>query len=713
MQFYIDSILFSYAQIFFSNRRWFGLLIFLGTLVIPQVGLLALAGVILSNLTAKVLKFDKEKIRTGFYGFNGLLFAAASGFYFELSWFLVLLILVFIVITFFISAVLEHHLAQVFNLPSLSLPFVISLYIFLIFLTNFDTIFYKNLEFVDYAFLSFIPEIIKIYFKAFSLIIFQSSIITGIVFVFSLILFSRVMFVNSIIAFTINYFMLSFIFPDFNDTLLILTSFNSILTSFALGGSLIILSRKTFPLILVSTIAVIIFTGFFSKVLINYFLPVLVLPFNFVVLSVIYSLKFREEHSDLVLLYFSPGAPEENYYYHRNRRSRFSKFSKLFAELPFFGEWFIPQGIEGNVTHKDKWKYAWDFVIHNDNEDEYNSNGDSKEDYLCYGTPVAASAGGKVVKVFDNVSDNEIGDANLKNNWGNTVIVEHEEGVYTSLSHLKPGSIRVKEGDIVKKGEIVAKCGNSGRSPYPHLHFQFQLTDKLGDRTHKFPIAHFLEKSNGKYNLKSFDYPAENTYVKNIETHKSLKRAFKFRLGDEFKVECKLNEEIWEENWEVKVDIMNDMFIESDNGARAYLYPKEKVFYVANFLGNKKSALYYFYLSTITVPLGYEKDLVWRESYPLYIALNKSIRYFSELFLLFAQMIKAESTLRFLERQDNSEDFKIESELNIKGTGIFSFFSEKGKGTISISKEGLFSTLVFIKKDINFSAKFRINSETE
>ena len=77
MSFYLDSIFYSYAQIFFSNRRWFGVAALLITMIDPQVGLLGLMGVAIANGLAIYLNFDKEKIQKGFYGFNPILIAAA------------------------------------------------------------------------------------------------------------------------------------------------------------------------------------------------------------------------------------------------------------------------------------------------------------------------------------------------------------------------------------------------------------------------------------------------------------------------------------------------------------------------------------------------------------------------------------------------------------------------------------------------------------
>ena len=71
-----------------------------------------------------------------------------------------------------------------------------------------------------------------------------------------------------------------------------------------------------------------------------------------------------------------------NYYYHKNRSSRFDRFKFLFPELPFWGEWKITQAIDGEHTHKDDWRYAWDFVITDDADNEYSDSGDFLEDYF-------------------------------------------------------------------------------------------------------------------------------------------------------------------------------------------------------------------------------------------------------------------------------------------------------------------------------------------
>ena len=706
--FLIDSILYSYAQILFSNKRWFGALLLISTLINPVMGMLGLFGVIISNLIALYLKFDKEKIRSGYYGFNGILFGLASYYFFNISPFFLLIVFIFILVTFFMSATLEHLMANVFNLPGLSLPFILTLYIFLVFSSNYPDIFYKGLDLSVQMGVFLVPKFVLGYFKSIGLILFQSNAFSGIIMTVAILLFSRVMFVNTVFAYTANYFLLKLLFPHFTEELFLLTSFNAILVSIALGGSLIILSKKSFPLIFVSILFVIVFTGFFEKLLTSYFLPVLVLPFNFIVLSTIYSLKFRGEQSDFVLLYFKPGSPEENYYYHQNRKSRFEKFKYFFTELPFWGEWKVNQGFNGKYTHKDEWKYAWDFVIPTEQGDDFEGAGESVEDYNCFSTPVVAPLDGKVVRVVNNIPDNKIGDVNLKNNWGNTVIIDHGDGLFSKLSHLKKKSIKVESGYEIKKGEIIAQCGNSGRSPNPHLHFQFQLSDKIDSGTYKFPIALFLEKKDSKkLELKTYDYPEENSLVRNLETHKLLKDAFDFDLGKKLNFKCKINEISFNETWEVKVDIFNNTYIQSNNKSKAYFYRQDKLFWMTDFQGNQKSALYFFYLLAVRIPLGYNSDLVWRDKIPVSKTMNGFIRYLSEFFLMFTQPFETVVESKFLEKENSESNIEISVKIVSSGKKIFKFYNETSTGKISINKNGEIEGFVFSSDKINVKANIK------
>ncbi len=686
MSLFLDSVFYSYAQIFFSNRKWFGIAAMVISFFDPQVGAMGLLGVILSNAFALYLNFDKDKIRNGFYGFNGILIGGAVAYFFQLTPFVIGIAVIFIFLTFFVSASLEHLMATVFNLPGLSLPFILTLYVFLIVVTEFNGVLYRDFLSFSSAWISEIPNWANYLFSSLALILLQSKAIAGLFVLLIILIFSRVMFLNTLIAFSFNYLLIYFIFPQASYSFLILTSFNAILTAFALGGSMIIISRKTIPLLLLNIFFVLVFALFFEKILSERLLPVLVLPFNIITLSTIYSLKFRHENTDLTLLYFEPGSPEENYYYHKTRVERFSKFKLVFPELPFMGVWKITQAFDGKHTHKNEWKYAWDFELTDEEDSFFETTGKEPTDYYCYNTPVIAPYGGKVVRVIDGINDNKIGDVNLEQNWGNTIILSHGDGLYSSLSHLKRKSILVKEGDEVKKGEVLARCGNSGRSPQPHLHFQFQLTDKLGDKTYKFPFAHFIAiDENGNETLRIFDYPSENEKVKNIDTHKTVKNAFTFKLGDELIFDCTIDEKHFSEKWVVSVDMLNTLYIHNDNGDRLNIYPTDKIFYATNYVGKKQSALYAFYLSASKVLLGYSEKLIWEDVFPVNSIQNSPVRFASEFFLPFAEMLQAKGEYRW--NKDEADSFELLSKLNVNGKGLFSFYSQEGYGKISLNEK--------------------------
>lgn len=75
-----------------------------------------------------------------------------------------------------------------------------------------------------------------------------------------------------------------------------------------------------------------------------------------------------------------------------------------------------------------------------------------------YGTPIKASARGIVVFT------------GYKALYGNMVVIDHGYGFITRYGHCS--KILVKEGDIVKKGSIIAKVGTTGRTTGPHVHFE-------------------------------------------------------------------------------------------------------------------------------------------------------------------------------------------------------------------------------------------------
>ena len=71
---------------------------------------------------------------------------------------------------------------------------------------------------------------------------------------------------------------------------------------------------------------------------------------------------------------------------------------------------------------------------------------------------------------------------------GNSVIVQIAPTVWAVYAHALPGTVAVKPGDHVEKGQVIAKLGNSGNSGAPHLHFQLSDGPDPID-SHSVPFA--------------------------------------------------------------------------------------------------------------------------------------------------------------------------------------------------------------------------------
>jgi hypothetical protein len=100
--------------------------------------------------------------------------------------------------------------------------------------------------------------------------------------------------------------------------------------------------------------------------------------------------------------------------------------------------------------------------------------------YPTYAQPVLAVADATVVEAVDRFSDqtpNHPRPVTIEEADGNHVILDLGSRRYAFYAHLKPGSLRVREGQRIQRGEVIGAVGNSGSSSGPHLHFH--LMDRL------------------------------------------------------------------------------------------------------------------------------------------------------------------------------------------------------------------------------------------
>lgn len=151
--------------------------------------------------------------------------------------------------------------------------------------------------------------------------------------------------------------------------------------------------------------------------------------------------------------------------------------AKTPLKLPFKEEWYVAWGgrtpmLNHHISSPDQ-RFAYDFVVMKGDK-LFRNEGAANEDYFGFGKPIYAPAAGKVVVAVDSIADNTPGEENNNQPAGNYVIIDHGNGEYSLLAHLKKGSLKVTPGKQVKAGDQLGLSGNSGNSSQPHLHYHLQ-----------------------------------------------------------------------------------------------------------------------------------------------------------------------------------------------------------------------------------------------
>ncbi|WP_246665976.1 M23 family metallopeptidase [Aquamicrobium sp. LC103] len=157
--------------------------------------------------------------------------------------------------------------------------------------------------------------------------------------------------------------------------------------------------------------------------------------------------------------------------------------TKATLRLPFEGEWHV---YWGGRTPEDNYhavdpgqRFASDFLVVTDGSSS-RGEGTRLEEYHCWDRRILAPASGTVAAAVDDLPDNPLGEMDPRNPAGNHVVLDLGNDEYAFLAHLKEGSVGVEKGDSVQAGQEIGRCGNSGNSSEPHLHFHLQTTPSLG-----------------------------------------------------------------------------------------------------------------------------------------------------------------------------------------------------------------------------------------
>jgi len=164
--------------------------------------------------------------------------------------------------------------------------------------------------------------------------------------------------------------------------------------------------------------------------------------------------------------------------------------------FPVSGRWLVAAApsLHGHHRWASIQEFALDLVQLGEGGLSHRGEGTELQHYHAYGAAVLAVADGKVVAASDGMEES---DSNLQQPdetdrayfartlelqqkllakgfaavMGNHVSIEHANGEFSHYLHLKNGSVGVKVGDTVERGQHIGALGHSGNSTEPHLHF--------------------------------------------------------------------------------------------------------------------------------------------------------------------------------------------------------------------------------------------------
>jgi hypothetical protein len=151
-------------------------------------------------------------------------------------------------------------------------------------------------------------------------------------------------------------------------------------------------------------------------------------------------------------------------------------------------------------------------------------DGDAKDNktYFAYGEEAVAVADATVVAIKDGIPENVPGltsravPITLETVTGNLVTLDLGSGLYAFYAHFQPGSLRVKPGDRVRRGQVLGLVGNSGNSTQAHLHFHVSdSAEPLGSEGVPYVLDAFeVFNPAGTSERREHELPMQNAVVR-------------------------------------------------------------------------------------------------------------------------------------------------------------------------------------------------------
>jgi murein DD-endopeptidase MepM/ murein hydrolase activator NlpD/urea transporter len=566
----LEELALGYAWIALVPSWRAGLLLAAFTFVQPAIGAVGFAGALSAWYAAQLAGADA--LERPVCVFNGLLSALFVAHVWAIGPSVLALALMGGVLSGWLTVVLGRLAWAQVQLPILSLPFAVTAMLVSAAAGSLSTLHFQSYV----APLAYFGPAIDSFLKTFGNLYFMSDPIIGALVLLVLLAFSRYYLGIALLGYGVAWAWLDFLGAAPEHLASTAWDSNAILAALLVGGLFSTPSWLTAALALLAAV----FAAWLSLALgrIAHFAQLVPFSVPFVLAS--WLVLYAAVRNTAMASYFNlalPDFPERTYVRSQISRARMGKPGSVPLGLPFMGVWTVSQGFSGEHTHRGPWRHALDFIVLKGGK-SFTNRGNRLEDFFCYNLPVLSPAYGQVWRVVSEVPDNAPGTVNLGDNWGNYVIIRLENGKFVMVAHLKPGSVRLGIGVWVKPGDLIGRCGNSGRSPQPHIHLHLQTTAELGSPTAPFHLCSVMVTEPGRTERHALAIvPGKGSHL--VAALEGDARPFYLLAGRGVRYAVTCNEEA-QADWSLccEIDVQGRMALVSSLGGRCLVESTWAVF---------------------------------------------------------------------------------------------------------------------------------------
>lgn len=563
-------------SVFASYGSFFGLthpisisFLFSCSMLCPLTGLTGLLGASIVLLLRRILDFSQEN--ESIEVINGLLLGMLIGSLYVPSAGSMALLFFGALLVVLGGQVFNDILTRPFRLPMLGLPYVFAGCVVISLAQAFKLpLLIPNSVF---SFFSLIPQDLHLnwstsYLSGIGSIYFNGTILGALLVLAAFLASSPYLAGLTLLCAVATGFMLQMVNVSLGSITFLVAQMNGILTGAVIGGLYTKPGKRSLLVALMAALLASVTSLAIEHHLWSLGLPALAMPFVLGTYAVLIALSPARGGAWSKFWLPKPALPESSMEEQKICETRGIDPSSVAVRLPVQGVWHVYQGIGGKHTHQKQWHYSID-LFRLVKGKSFKSDGKFLSDYYCYAKPVFSPVYGTIVDLCSHHNDNLPGEVDTKNNWGNYIIILLDTGSYMVLAHLQKDSIKMEKYARVVPGQELAACGNSGRSPQPHLHMSIHKNMNLTSQTIPFHFTHAIV-CNGKNEVYTLNTrPREGDTLVTPRRNAALKRAFHLNVGCRLQFDTLIKGKLGSTTLDVVLDLYGQFWLVSNTGACA------------------------------------------------------------------------------------------------------------------------------------------------